>query len=254
MTLRRYDFEGSFNFRDLGGWRTAGGSTVRWGRMFRADSVHLMSEADVLRCHGELGVRTVLDLRSDVEIAVGGAGALAGRVDARHHLPLSSRRAAAVDGGVVAAASDDRSPDAMAAQYAGMLDASRDLLVSAVDALLASDALPAVFFCAAGKDRTGVLSAVVLGTLGVRDEDIVEDYVLTAGSIDRIIRRFAATEGAPAMYSRLPSAHFAPHAETMHRVIAYVRQRYGSFQDYLVGGGLDAAGVDRLKASMLEGV
>jgi protein-tyrosine phosphatase len=250
--IRRHEFEGSFNFRDLGGWRTGDGATVRWGKLFRADSVHLMTEPDVTRARDELGVRTLIDLRGDLEISYGGLGSLAESVTARHHAPLSSRRTDVIDAQVAAAASADRSPDAMVEQYLGILDVSGGLVVDAVAAMASSDALPAVFFCAAGKDRTGVLSAVVLGALGVRDEDIVEDYVLTGETIDRIIGRFASRDTSPAFYRDLPPSHFAPYAETMERVIAHVRDTHGSFGNYLVSNGLPSASLDALAASLLE--
>jgi hypothetical protein len=251
--LRRIDFEGSFNFRDLGGWLTHDGRTVRWKRLFRADSVHRMTEADVDRAYNELGVKTLIDLRSEPEITGGGLGLLAELVIARHHAPLTSRReAVAIDATIAAAATPDRSPDVMVDQYLGILDVSSDLVVASVEALAAADALPAIFFCAAGKDRTGVLSAVVLGALGVRDEDIVQDYVLTEETIDLIIGRFAATPGSAAMYREFPASHFAPYAATMEGVVAFVREKYGTFADYLEAHGLASGVLDRLRASLLE--
>jgi len=251
--MRRIDFEGSFNFRDLGGWQTNDGRTMRWQRLYRADSVHRMSDADVRRAHEDLGIRTLIDLRGDLEVQYGGVGALAELVVARHHAPLSSRReAVAIDATVAAAASSDRTPDAMVNQYLAILDNSSDLIVSSIQAMASDEALPAVFFCAAGKDRTGVLAAVVLGAVGVRDEDIVADYVLTEESIDAIISRFASSEGAPAMYRELPSSHFAPFAETMERVIDAVRSTHGSFAEYLTSRGLPADALRSLQTSLIE--
>ena len=254
MTVRRHDFEGSFNFRDLGGWQTGDGASVRWGRLFRADSVHLMTDADVLRARDQLRIRTVVDLRNDEEIAIGGVGELAAAA-ARVHAPLSSRRGLNPIDAAVAAANisvADRSPDTMASGYLLTLERSADLIVEVVDRFAADDGLPGVFFCAAGKDRTGVMSAVILGALGVRDEDIVEDYVLTADSIEAIIGRFAAVPGAPDMYREHPASHFAPYAETMEHVIAGVRDEWGSFGEYLLRNGLSRESLDALSATLLE--
>ena len=252
---RRHEFEGCFNFRDLGGWRTDDDATVRWGRLFRADAVHLMSERDVACARNDLALRTMIDLRNDDEIAFGGVGALADTVGARLHAPLSSRRGLSpIDAERLAAARNiaDRSPEALAENYIGILERSSDLIVDAMATLAQPDSLPAVFFCAAGKDRTGVLSAVVLGSLGVRDSDIVEDYVLTSESIEDIIGRFAAVEGSPDMYRDLPASHFAPFAETMQAVIEDVRNRYGSFGAYLVAKGLPTPSLDAIAANLLD--
>jgi hypothetical protein len=192
-----------------------------------------------------------VDLRNEVEIEFGGRGPLADVV-ARHHAPLSSRRGrVVVDTPAPAAASSDRSPDAVLAGYRGILEASADLIVQTVQALSTPDARPAVFFCAAGKDRTGVLSAVILGALGVRDEDIVEDYVLSGEVIDPIITRFASFETSPAMYRELPPSHFAPYAETMDRLLVAVRDDYGSFADYLEAKGLERSTLEALSESLL---
>ncbi|MEX0873924.1 MAG: tyrosine-protein phosphatase [Actinomycetota bacterium] len=250
--MRKIEFEGSFNFRDLGGWRTADDRAVRWGRVFRADSVHLLTPADVVRARDEIGLRTLLDLRSDLEVEFTGKGLLADAGLGRHHLPLTGRRDGIIDGAQSDASINDRSPDKMVENYLGMLEVSSDLLVDAVGAIASDDTLPAVFFCAAGKDRTGVLSAVILGSLDVRDEDIVQDYVLTNDSIVRIIERFAGMTGSPDMYRDLPPTHFAPYAETMERVIAHVRQDYGSFADYLVAKGLAGESLEALRGGLLE--
>jgi protein-tyrosine phosphatase len=251
--MRRIDFEGSFNFRDLGGWETTDGRSVRWRKLYRADSVHRLTEADVEKAHQELGVRTLIDLRSDMEVQFGGVGALAELVIARYHAPITARREGqAIDANVAAAQSADRSPDAMVEQYLAILDHSSNLVVEAVQTLASDEALPGVFFCAAGKDRTGVLAAVVLGAIGVRDDDIVADYVLTEESIEAIITRFASSEGAPAMYRDLPPSHFAPFAETMERVIDGVRSTYGSFASYLTSRGLPDDALRSLQASLLE--
>ena len=252
LTNRLLEFEGCFNFRDLGGWQTDDGRAVRSGRLFRADSVHLMTKADVERARKELGLRTMLDLRNELEIEVGGAGLLADGGLPRSHFPITGQTdRSASRGSLREQPSPDRSPEVLAAGYVRILEASSDMIVEAVELLSGGDALPAVFFCAAGKDRTGVLSAVILGSLGVRDEDIVEDYFLTSGSIEQIIGRFAETPGSPDMYRDLPAQHFAPFRETMDRLINEVRDRYGSFDGYLIAKGLPETALGRLRAALI---
>lgn len=249
--MRKVDFEGSFNFRDVGGWRTGDGRAVRWGRLYRADSVHLLTDGDVARAVDELGIRTMIDLRSTAEIEHGGVGALAPRVADRQHLPITSRGPAAIDA-PRPVANPDRSPTRMFEQYVAMLDVSGAAIASAVERLAGAAGLPGVFFCAAGKDRTGVLAAVVLGALGVRDEDIIEDYVLTGASMERLIGRFASIAAAPDLYRDYPPSHFAPYAETMDRLLAHVREAHGSFTAYLRANGVSDATLDDLAAQLLE--
>src|SRR5688500_6272789 len=132
--MRLIELEGCFNFRDLGGWRTTDGRAVRSGRLFRADSVHLMTRADADRARDELGLRTLLDLRNELEIDATGVGLLADDGLSRRHLPLSSRRGAAVDTATRPAPSADRSADTMFENYLGILEASADLIVEGVEA------------------------------------------------------------------------------------------------------------------------
>ena len=244
---RRIEFEGSFNFRDLGGFTTNDGRQTRWGQLYRADSVHLLTETDAQRAHDELGIQTLIDLRGETEISFTGTGLLHERGLVRHHFPLSSK----VDSATSAMASGDRSPDAMVAHDLEILETASDLVVSAVEEIAGDDAMPAVFFCAAGKDRTGVLSAVVLGAVDVRDEDIVEDYVLTGETVDQVIGRFASSPHAPAIYRDNPPSYFAPYPESMQRVIDEVRSRYGSFRAYLLAKGADESRIDRLRHSLV---
>jgi protein tyrosine/serine phosphatase len=247
------DFEGCFNFRDLGGWCTDDGRTVRWRRLYRADAVHLMTAADAERARNELGLRTMLDLRNEIEIDEGGLGLLAESGTHRVHVPITSRSREVVDVvGFNAARAALRTPDEMLTVYLGMLEVSSDLVVGAIEALACDEGMPAVFFCAAGKDRTGVLAAVALGALGVRDQDIVSDYFLSRDAIEPIISRIASTPGSPDIYRDLPPVHFAPYEETMERFIDSVREKYGSFESYLLGKGLPAKTLRRFRSALLD--
>lgn len=250
--VRRIELEGCFNFRDLGGYGTEDGRTVAWGKLFRADSVHLMTQADASIAKEKLGLRTLIDLRNEGEISMGGIGLLAEDGLARSHFPVSGRRGVVIDTADKAVPASDRSPDTLVANYLALLENSADLLVDAVTLIAGSGTLPAVFFCSAGKDRTGILSAVVLGALGVEDETIVADYVLTTEAIDKIITRLGSLPGAPAMYREVPTSNFAPYAETMERMVDEVRKKYGSFAGYLEVKGATPRVLEELRAELLD--
>ncbi|MEX2394928.1 MAG: tyrosine-protein phosphatase, partial [Actinomycetota bacterium] len=213
----------------------------------RATDRRAHDRADAQRAHDELGIQTLVDLRGEMEISFSGTGLLHERGLVRHHFPLSSK----VDTATSAMASGDRSPDAMVQHYIEILEGASDLVVSAVEEIAADDALPAVFFCAAGKDRTGVLSAVVLGAVDVKDEHIVTDYALTAETVDLVIERFASSPNAPALYRDNPPSYFAPVGETMKRVVDEVKSRYGSFARYLIAKGADETKLERLRHSLV---
>ena len=126
-------------------------------------------------------------------------------------------------------------------------------IVEALTAIAEPGALPAVVHCSAGKDRTGLLAAVLLGILDVADEDIVSDYALSARYRDRIIDHWWEVEQtAPQTYfQRMPPFTYDARPETMEHVLTTIRAQYGSMLGYVVrqGGGRDL--VSRLEDALL---
>lgn len=179
---RHVDHDRCFNLRDLGGYPAAGGRTTAWGRLFRGDGLHRLDPAD---CEA-LGLTTVLDLRTHDEIAR--RGRLEADGVAWHHLPLI--QAIWDPGWLTEAMTPERF---LADRYLAMLDEGADAIGSALRILAEADRLPAAFHCAAGKDRTGVLAALVLSLLGVDDDTIAADYGLSRHGVDRMLAWIRAT-------------------------------------------------------------
>jgi len=118
--------------------------------------------------------------------------------------------------------------------------------------VLGAEERPVVYHCAAGKDRTGVISALLLGLLGVPDEVIVADYVATQESLDAIIERLLETKGYQKMLAALPPDTMHAEGETMVGFLAGMRARYGSIRDYTLAAGVSAAAIARLADRLLE--
>jgi protein-tyrosine phosphatase len=245
MTERRVALGGPLNFRDLGGYETGSGTPVPWGRLFRSDSLHRLTELDGAALH-ELGIRTALDFRAHDELAEIGIGHL-GALEIRHlHLPTTDRALH------VQPKADWTPPSSAAEVYLNMMEHGAAAYAAALEALAEPATLPAVFFCMAGKDRTGVFAAVVLGLLGVGDRDIVADYALTHEVIDAIHERTRAQRpGIDDVWSRLPPDITGAHATTMDGLLALIRDRWGSIPGYVDAIGVDPATVDRLRVSLL---
>ncbi|HUI25719.1 MAG TPA: tyrosine-protein phosphatase [Candidatus Kryptonia bacterium] len=239
---RSIDLDGCLNFRDLGGYPTRDGRTVRWRRLFRSDALHLLTAADIARLRDELGIGDVIDLRSSAEVRSDGRGPLADEAIRFHHLPL-------FDGETVRR---DENPAAytLADRYFLLAEFAKDAIARVVATLATTDA-PAVYHCAAGKDRTGVISAVLLGILGVKDEIIVADYAATQENLDAIIERLMASEGYQTMLSALPPDTLHAQPETMTTLLDRVRDRYGSMRDYARAAGVSDDAMDRLEARLL---
>ncbi len=233
--------DGCVNFRDLGGYPARDGLRVRRGLLYRSDALHDLTDADVRRVRDALGVRTVIDLRSSAEIASDGVGPLPQPPVRRHHLPL-------FEGGEIPTRPTPRPLDEL---YGLMLRFAREPIVRAIDAIAAS-ADPAVFHCAAGKDRTGVIAAVVLGILGVPDEHVIDDYAFTRKSIDRIVARLRASESYQHIVDELPPDTLHAEPETMERLLAHARGEYGGLRAWALGAGVEASTVAALERRLLE--
>jgi protein-tyrosine phosphatase len=234
MSDRRVALDGPYNFRDLGGLATESGASVRRGRLFRSDSLHHLAPDDGPRL-AELGIATALDFRANDELDRFGIGHLGG-LEIRHvHLPTVDQVLKTMQ------ISADAPPRSAPDMYFAMLDHGGAAYAAAMELLVEDGALPAVFFCYAGKDRTGLFAAFALGLLGVSDDDVVADYVLTHEVMEQINVRGRGefdVSDAEVMRRGLPPALLGAQADTMHDVLAGVRDRYGSWRGYA-----DAIGV-----------
>jgi protein tyrosine/serine phosphatase len=233
---RHLTLEGAWNFRDLGGYTASGGRTVRWRTLFRADGLDRLTTAD-LTVVAELGLRTVVDLRTPDEVAKGRYEP--GPDSAWHHLPMLD----------VLPPPDDFAEwvvsEYIADQYVAMLEGAPGAVRAFLGLLTDADAYPLVFHCFAGKDRTGILTALVLGLLGVADEDIAADYSLSKVAMTRLIEWLRAEypDGVDGfdIESRTP-AIAAADPRTMLCFLDRVRDRHGSFDRFAAGLGASGVG------------
>jgi protein tyrosine/serine phosphatase len=227
------------NFRDLGGHPTPDG-TVRTGRLYRSDSLAYLEQPEAEWLVSELGVEVVLDLRSDTEV---------------EELPLTRlesagitvRRIPLLDGLHADAEDFEWQHLTLVGLYELMLERCAAGFVEATRLLADSDHHPLVFMCAAGKDRTGVLAALVLGTVGVDDETIALDYARTAAAIDVIRARLASRPSA----RETPELFRAVEAATMRELLAGLRARHGSIPGYLNAAGLEPEAAGALRAALV---
>jgi len=240
---RLIPLEGCSNFRDLGGYPTRDGRRLRWRVLFRSDALHALSAADVARLRGEIGLGDVIDLRSSGELRADGRGRLEGEALRFHHLPL-------FDGGFAggAAAAPARG---LADLYFQMVEFAKAPIARVIETLADAPG-PAVYHCAAGKDRTGVVSAVLLGLFGVPEDFVVADYAATQENLDRIVERLMASRSYREVLSALPpeTLHAAP--DTMLGLLQRLTGRYGSVRGYVRSTGVSDACIARLESRLLE--
>jgi protein tyrosine/serine phosphatase len=234
--------EGAVNFRDLGGYATAAGMRMRWRTLFRADGLGELTDSDlsVLRT---LGIRTVIDLRSGEELERGRFDVDAHPV-AFHHFPFLDELPDAEE--------FDRRPGFLGSQYREFLSDAGGRIRAALEVLAAPGALPAVFHCTAGKDRTGVLSAIVLSLLGVDEPTVVADYALSGEAMLRLRAKLIVKypEGRDSI-ENLDEVFSADPAQ-MEQLLDHLKERYGTVDAYVAGLGVQPAVLDGLRAALLE--
>ena len=239
--------EGCLNFRDLGGYATADGRTVCWQQVYRSDALHHLTTADVTKIRDDLGLQAVIDLRSTAEVTATDLGLLAGEPISRHHIPLyDGERVTAEEERAAAAGAES-----LADRYYLLAEFAK-APVARILRSIADASGPVVYHCAAGKDRTGIVSAILLGLLGVRDEIIVADYAATRDNLDAIIDRLMATEGYQTMFAALPPSTLHAEPETMIVFLDRIRAEHGSMRGYARSAGVDDPTIDRLADRLLS--
>ncbi|GAA1615448.1 tyrosine-protein phosphatase [Nonomuraea maheshkhaliensis] len=239
--IRHIEFTNLCNFRDIGGYATQDGRTVRWQRLYRADSLGWL-DGDDLTTFRALRVRSVIDLRHAYEVEK------AGRVpesEGQHYqnLPIEGRRWQ----------KDLFDEELGVARYLAdrYLEISEDGVQNlriALETIARSDNAPVVIHCAAGKDRTGVLAALVLSLAGVSESDIVADYALTGLATERFVADWTRRHpGAPLW----PGFGLAP-AEAMRHFLTDLTARHGSIERYVRQElQLSSATIAELRAHLL---
>jgi protein tyrosine/serine phosphatase len=242
---RSIALEGCFNFRDLGGYPTADGRSVGWRLLFRSDGLHHLTSRDIAILREEIRLGEVIDLRSSGELRSEGRGILGNEPMRFHHLPLFDRE-------TDRRTHPDYDPESisLADRYFFLAELAKRA-VSEILGVLAETELPAVYHCAAGKDRTGVISAILLSVLGVPDEIIVADYAASRENLDAIVDRLMATKGYQEMLSALPPETMHAEPQTMIDFLGRLQEKYGSVQGYAEHAGVPAEQLEKLKNRLL---
>lgn len=237
------DLEGAFNFRDVGGYPVAGQARIRWGSVYRSDALHHLSPGDLSTLES-LRVDRVIDLRSPNEITTSGRGSLGqGHVE---YLTMSVIPTAGSE------ATGAPSSDNLAERYMWYLDVGRDAIAESFEILAVPGRGAVVFHCAAGKDRTGVLAALLLQVLGVSDDDIVADYVMTDRALPAIFDRLARDPVHGAAVARIPDSRRMVQPAVMRGFLQLLDQKHGGARAWLEEAGVTPRSIDALRARLLD--
>ncbi|MFG1924192.1 tyrosine-protein phosphatase [Cryptosporangium sp. NPDC048952] len=249
MVERVVTLEGASNVRDLGGLTTTDGRHTRYGLLYRSDSPSELTENDVRALVEARGLRHIVDLRSLEEVERDGPGPLqrAGLTYANHW--MSS------DPGVGQVVPEIMRGN-LSGHYLGYLGSGSERVVAAARLLADPDNHPALVHCAAGKDRTGTLVAILLDAVGVRREEIVADYALTDANMEavfaRVVRRLEAAGGpVPTMTQDLPNEARRARAETMVEFLDQLTTVFGGGTGWLLAHDFPDTELERFRSVFL---
>lgn len=268
---RILSIDGVINFRDLGGYQTANGEQVQWGKAYRSAQLDRLTEQGVEQMTG-LGIKTVIDLRFEEETmrypTVRSAFPEARIItwqDESQDQELVQQSADMRFSWRDSLASNDPAKvrEAMRVNYPKKLYSHRAIYRKMLLRLI-DDAAPLVFHCAAGKDRTGVAAALILSLLGVPNDTIIEDYLLTQQEIGKLTQTWLAggatdNENYQDFQSKLASHDpavvapiFTADISYITTLLDYVDEQYGSFEQYTLSKlELNAEQIGALRTQLL---
>lgn len=248
---RVIDIPNSQNLRDMGGYTTADGRAVKWRHLYRSANMSLLGEAQQPELEA-LGIRVICDLRSSKE---------------RELRPCVWHLGLGIDYACHEYSMSIGDMEALAQKITGQPEAIDEFIDEIYRALpyelaepfrdafhrLASGQAPLLFACGAGKDRTGILAALILHALGVPRVTIEQDFALTDLTMERLITKFQQ-DGRFAGLMNLPREQYLPLFRSDPAVLKItfdeIESRHGSVEGYL----LEVLGVEEKEIRAMRGL
>lgn len=255
---RWINLAGAVNVRDLGGLRAQDGATTQFGRVLRADNLQGLTADDVDLLVSRMGLRDVIDLRTPSEVEAEGPGPLTKIESIKIHyhslLPEAGLRTdvEAADSVLpIRLPVDDGVWDRTGLYYTRYLSRRPDSVLAALRAIAYGDGAT-IAHCAAGKDRTGVISAMALSVAGVDRDAIIADYVATGERLPAVLDRLRSSPTyAPDLNGSSIDEHL-PRPEAMRTLLNYLDQNVGGPLGWLDRHGWTKADTEALQTRLLS--
>jgi protein-tyrosine phosphatase len=251
---RQVELEGAVNCRDLGGYETTEGRRIRWGQVFRSDSLARLTERDRVKV-GNLGLRLVIDFRTPNEVKkspdrLPESGSLS-----YLNLPITHGEFDFVGAVERIKKGDDTwlTPGFMVAGYIQNMDEFPGIWGEVIRRLAGPENRPLLFHCTGGKDRAGTCAALILLALGVSEETVIADHQLSNLLIANLIKRVYERIATYGVDPQKLSPYFTAPRECIVSLLNHLRDAYGSPVGYLKrAAGLTDEILALLKEGLLE--
>ena len=231
--------EGSYNIRDIGGYPTQDGHTTRWGAIVRADSLSNLPAASQ-RALLDYPIHTVIDLRRSSELQAS-PDVFAQSPDIKY-----------VNISLLEDESKVGQVQSLEELYRLMLETSQEQIKLTIETLAQKDTFPCLLHCTIGKDRTGLIVALLLSLSNVNPATIADDYALSEQYLDPLFQSYRArAEQNGADIERLA---WMVHSrrETMLATLAYLEEHYGGVHNYLSSIGITDQHIESIHSQLVE--
>ncbi|MCZ2109129.1 MAG: tyrosine-protein phosphatase [Dehalococcoidia bacterium] len=236
--------DGIQNFRTVGAYSLASGGHFRAGMIYRSGALERMSPEDRAWLEGEVGVRTILDLRHPDEVAFSAQRHALGD----YVLPLSIFPEEQAEEDLIAELNGLYGPGPSPRRYLHYLDVGGDRLARAFSLFAEEPRYPFLVHCTAGKDRTGVLVGMIMDVVGCTPGDIAAEYALSDASIDRLIAYLRAMGRDLQGSDDEIRARMSTPPERMAGFIDLVREKHGGSEAFFRRQGVPAGTIERVRS------
>ena len=254
ISERRVPLEGSVNFRDLGGYETADGRRLIWGRVFRSDNLGRLTDRDVNYVQ-KMGIRLVCDFRTPAEVKKMPDRFPLGDDCKSLHLPIQhgeydpANTFERIEKGDIGWLTEEF----MIKGYIKNIENFAPVWSTFFNHLADRSNRPLVFHCTGGKDRAGVCAALVLLVLGVSEETVIQDHGLSNMYIAGVLKGIYEKIKSLGVEPEKVAPYFTAPKSSIVALLKHIRQTYGSASDYLKNkAGVDEKVLNRLKADLLD--
>lgn len=230
--------DSAYNFRDLGGLPTEDGGVTRPGLLYRSATLHDLGPDGATVLRDDLGIGCVVDLRTLDEIAAQGAGSASAWGVRCVNLP------------VVVPPLPPEGPADLPSRYFAYLERSTPNVIAVLRLVSREAPGPVAIHCTSGKDRTGVITCLLLRLLGVTRDAVVDDYAATAPNIRHVMERLGRSGPRPLKAAEIPPGILEAEEKTIRSFMEEFEDRFGSVRAWALDHGLESSDVDSLHAAI----